>query len=83
MPKKSSDDLTKKVRRCIRYFELGKRNYARHRDLLQEICTEITPGTVIDLGDGRKATLIDNFADSITKFKPLGFSKYEFEVKNA
>lgn len=83
MPRKTSDDLQKKVKRCIRYLELGKRNYTRHRDLLAEICKEITPGTVVDLGDGRKATLIDNFADTITKFKPLGFSKYEFEVKNA
>jgi hypothetical protein len=36
----------------------------------------------VQLGDGTKATLIDQFADKMTVFRPLGVSRYEIEVEN-
>jgi hypothetical protein len=46
------------------------------------IANEIESGREVQLGDGTKATLIDQFADKMTVFRPLGVSRYEIELEN-
>ena len=67
---------------CVRARELGKKHYTRHRDLLEQIAHEIKPGSEVPLGDGTKPTLVDQFAEKMTVFRPLGVSRYEIEVEN-
>jgi hypothetical protein len=79
---KRKNDLTDKIKRCVRARELGKKHYTKHRDLLEQIAREIKPGHEVPLGDGTKATLIDQFAQKMTVFRPLGVSRYDIEVEN-
>ena len=74
---KRKSDLADKIKRCVRARELGKKHYTKHRDLLEQIAHEIKPGREVMLGDGTKATLIDQFAEKTTVFRPLGVSRYE------
>jgi hypothetical protein len=60
---KRKSDLPDKIKRCLRARELGKKHYTKHRDLLEQIVREIEPRHEIMLGDGTKATLIDQFAE--------------------
>jgi hypothetical protein len=76
------NDLADKIKRCVRARELGKKHYIKHRDLLEQIANEIEPGREVELGDGTKATLVDQFAQKMTVFRPLGVSRYEIEVEN-
>jgi hypothetical protein len=63
---KRKSDLADKIKRCVRARELGKKHYTKHRDLREQIACEIDPGHEVPLGDGTKATLIDQFADRMT-----------------
>jgi hypothetical protein len=79
---KRKSDLADKIKRCVRARELGKKHYTKHRDLLEQIANEIEPGGEVQLGDGTKATLVDQFAQKMTVFRPLGVTRYEIEVEN-
>jgi hypothetical protein len=79
---KRKSDLAHKIKRCVRARELGKKHYTKHRDLLEQIAKEIEPGREVQLGDGTKATLVDQFAQKMTVFRPLGVTRYEIEVEN-
>jgi hypothetical protein len=79
---KQKNDVADKIKRCVRARELGKKHYTKHRNLLAQIANEIESGREVQLGDGTKATLIDQFADKMTVFRPLGVSRYEIELEN-
>src|SRR5689334_577029 len=69
MHHEAEKDLADKIKRCVAARELAKKHYTKHRDLLEQIANEIEPGREVQLGDGMKATLIDQFADKMTVFR--------------
>ena len=78
---KRKSNLADKIKRCVRARDLGKKHYTRHRDLLEQIAREIKPGSEVPLGNGTRATLVDQFTEKMTVFRPLGVSRHEIEVE--
>ncbi|MCI0357287.1 MAG: hypothetical protein L0211_02235 [Planctomycetaceae bacterium] len=75
MAKKSA---ARKIEEHLQARERGKTHYALADKLLDELITELKPGTEIELSDGRVARLVDNFADGKNKhFKPTGVARFE------
>jgi len=62
--KPKPEDLAVLVKRSLRERELGKEHYAEADRLLNELATRLKDkdGAEIDLGNGKKAVLLDNWA---------------------
>lgn len=74
-------ELAQKVLRCIAAREKGGRHYKRADRALDEIAAAVKPGEEIPLNEaGRKAVLVDLYADKNVVFKPCGVRRYELKV---
>lgn len=76
-------EIADKVSKHLRARELGKKHYGRADRLLQEIRKELKPGEEIPLPGGKKAVLVDLYADKDKVFRAHGISRFEFEVVDA
>lgn len=76
--------LAEKVLRYLTARERGGRYYKRADRLLDELAAEIAPGQEIVLNEaGRKAVLVDLYADRNVVFKPCGVRRYELKILDA
>ena len=70
-------------RKAQAYFLLrqrGKEFYGDADEALDALLEAgVKPGQEIDLGGGRQATLIDNFQDRNTVFRPCGVRRFELK----
>lgn len=80
-PKEASRELAGKILRCLAARERGGRNYKRADRLLDELAAAVTPGEEILLNQaGRKAVLVDLYAERNVVFKPCGVRRYELKI---
>ncbi len=76
--RREADDLAAKVRSCLKARDKGKALYAAADLILDELLAELEPGQIVDLGRGRKAQLVDNFAGGKNKvFRAHGIARFE------
>jgi len=72
------------IARYLRAREAGKRAYQRADRIMQQIAAEAAPGEEIPLNEvGRKAVLVDKFADSLRKgviWTPCAARRWELEI---
>ena len=70
-----------KVLELMREREEGKACYQRSDEILNELIERgITVQDIVDLGDGRRAQLVDNFADKNKVFRPHGIARFEMKL---
>lgn len=67
--------------RHLRELELGKLHYGRGDRALAELLAQVEPGAVIDLGNGRKAKVVDKYAGKTQVFHGSFCRRYELEVE--
>jgi len=72
--------LAERVLKCLRSREAGRSQYARADRLLDTIAQEMNAGDEIALPKGKKAVLVDLFAEKTVVYKPLGFRRYELKI---
>ncbi len=77
--KKVEDDLAAKVLRAVKARELGKRNYKRCDQLMEQLAKEIEPGQVIKVSADRGFKLVDNYAGKAIVWTPCAARKWELE----
>jgi hypothetical protein len=85
-PMKRESELAAKIRKHLKSLELGKKHYKRADAILAEIVNEnlMEPGQPVKLNEqGRKAVLVDRYAEKLTVFQPCGVRRYEFDVIDA
>lgn len=81
---KTKKRLTGKAKKYMKLKELGKRSYERADALLAEIVKTANPGDEIPLSaDGRKAVLVDRFAESDLVWAHAAARRYELKVIEA
>jgi hypothetical protein len=78
--KKPPEPLEQRIVKAMRARELGRRKYAQADRLVSSCRAEMTVGEPIELPNGKKAVLKDNFADRDVVFRPLGVRRYELEI---
>lgn len=62
--------------------ELGQTHYKRSDEIMERILKAAPLQTVIDIGNGYTAELVDNFAEGKLKvFRAHGISRYEVKLK--
>ena len=70
----------KKVTAYLRALAKGKEYYARADALLAELLPELGPGGSVALPNGKRAVLVDNFADKNKAWKPCGINRFDIKV---
>lgn len=73
-------------RKAQAYFlcrDRGKDFYAQADAILDQLASELEHGEEIDLGKGRVAVLVDQFADRSVVFRPCGVRRFELKVKRS
>jgi hypothetical protein len=79
--KKQTEPLAARVTKCLRARELGRRQYAKADRLLDSVAAEMKPGDEVEIGaGGKKAILVDEFAEKTVVFRPSGFRRYSLKV---
>lgn len=75
---------TKMVQRYMRVHDSGKRSYERADNLLACLAVEPGAGAEIPLNEtGKKAVIIDRFADKNLVWQPCAARRYELKIKEA
>jgi hypothetical protein len=85
-PKKKppGPEHTKKAQRYLRIHESGKRSYERADGLLASLAAELGDGAEIPLNEtGKKAIIIDRFADKNLVWQPCAARRWELKIKEA
>jgi len=73
-------NLKNKLRALLKARSQGKEQYALADKLLDEVVGAMKPGEAVDIGGGRTATLVDQFADRAVVWKPAGVRRFEIKV---
>jgi len=64
-------------------LEAGREMYAR-ADALQDLIEgELQPGTIVNLGNGQEAELIDPWKERTKVWRHTGVRRYQVEIRNA
>ncbi len=80
---KKQIDLAMKAKNYLKAKEAGKRGYERADRLLAEIAKEAKPGAEITLNEaGRKALLVDRFAEKDLVWTPCAARRWELKIVN-
>jgi hypothetical protein len=73
--------LRAKLRAHLRAKEAGRREYKHADELMAEILQMMKPGEESRFdATGRKAKLVDNFAEKHVVFRAHGIHRYEIEI---
>lgn len=73
--------VKRKVKKLLEARERGSAAYGQADAILEELLGHLPVGREVDLGDGRVATLVDNFAEKNKAWKPCGVSRFDLKVK--
>jgi hypothetical protein len=83
-PKTPGPEHTKKAQRYLQVHESGKRSYERADGMLAELAAELGAGTEIPLNEtGKKAVIVDRFAEKNLVWQPCAARRYELKIKEA
>jgi len=80
MAKPSKSELPDKLKALFRARDKGKALYAAADELLDEVLAVLSPGDEVDLGGGKKALVVDNFAKGNKAWKPAGVNRFDVKL---
>lgn len=72
--------LAKLIREMLAERDAGSRHYREAERLLDVIAAKMQVGDQIDLGGGRVAVMVDNFATKNKVWKSVGVARLELEI---
>ena len=71
------------VESYFRALDRGKKAYGAADKALEAVVSSAPIGAVIDLGGGRTATVVDQFANKNKVWKPCGVNRLVLELSHA
>jgi hypothetical protein len=71
------------INKVLTLRDKGKAAYKEADELLEQVLERLKPGESVELGEGQRATVIDNFANKNKVFRAHGISRFELEVTRA
>ena len=75
--------MREKIRQILKAKAIGRQYYARADRLLDALAAVLPVGVPVPLDTkGKTATLVDPFGKKFVAFRPLGFRRFELEVKD-
>lgn len=80
---KRAKELAAKILAMHEYFEAGRRCYQQGDALQDEIERELQPGTVVNLGNGQEAELVDPWKEKTKVWRHTGVRRWEIQIRSA